>query len=120
MIERLDEIIGQEECPWFFRHQALERAVSVHLIAVRSTDPLDTFSFKHAVQMTACAAVTVNNDHPLIVLTRLANAAEYSIGGAVRLVVQQDQDAIGVGEGPDDLKNFDAKNFAENLVGISE
>lgn len=28
--------------------------------------------------------------------------------------------AIGVGEGADDLKDFDAKNFAENLVGISE
>ena len=108
------------------KHNLMEELKKIHRILLREAgaERLETVLVLDAVlgQNSVAQAETFNNIIPVssIILTKYDNTAKggvvLSIAKKLRVPVRY----IGLGEGADDLNNFDAGEFADALMEITE
>ena len=108
------------------KHNLMEELRKIHRVLLREAgeERLETVLVLDAVlgQNSVAQAETFNKIIPVnsIILTKYDNTSKggvvISIARSLNIPVRY----IGLGEGPDDLNNFDAEDFAEALMGTED
>ncbi|MBQ3396666.1 MAG: signal recognition particle-docking protein FtsY [Synergistaceae bacterium] len=108
------------------KHNLMEELRKIHRVLLRGAgeERLETVLVVDAVlgQNSVAQAETFNKIIPVnsIILTKYDNTSKGGVVISIARSLNVPVRYIGLGEGPDDLNNFDAEEFAEALMGSED